>query len=241
MYQYISPLFSIKNTNCKGAVNMLNLIKKDITNYKKLIAVFLIITGINISSSLLTEPDIRSFWFAGIFGATLLIAFYPFFEFAKRNTVLWCSMPVKRSSIVLSFYVNSLIIMTAGIVLFVLYAFILDRLVGLKGKEFAFLIDWKYFYIYFFAVILFTSVFLPPVFKFGSVAGVWLSTFIVWFLLLLPYTLIKKSLYSQQITLNEAVSNLGIPGFFPLISVVLISIVYISVKLSVYFFNYRDL
>ena len=220
---------------------MLNLTKKDITINKKLIFVFLVITGINISSSLLTEPDIRSFWFAGIFGTTLLIAFYAFFEFAKGKTILWCSMPVKRSTIVLAFYVNSLIIMAAGIILFILYAFILDRIVGLKGKEFVSLMDWKYFYIYFSAVILFTAVFLPTVFKFGSVSGVWLSTLIVWFFLLVPYTLIKKSLYSQKITLNEAVANLGIPGFYFLISAVLISVLYLSGKISIHFFSSRDL
>jgi hypothetical protein len=174
---------------------------------------------------------------------------------------LYCSLPVKRSVIVLARYVSLLFIILAGIGLVVLFTFLLKKVwpIGFPPPPEGWaLINW---FNVLFPLALIFSIFFPLYFKFGYSKGViwgFISVAVLGFLLVglfyvivsiksgswgfAQYTAGKENLVLAFITgvMGQVVGIFGKQNLLTFLSLLIIPLVYVSIMLSVKFYSKRE-
>ncbi len=193
-----------------------------------------------------------------IFIVTLILMYTD--EKYKTDT-LYCSLPLKRSTIVLARYVSLLLTILVGIGLVFIFTFLMKKSWPMgfpPPPEGWTATNW---FSVFFPLALIFSIFFPLYFRFGYSKGVilgFISTAVVGFLLvgllyvmvsiksgswgLAQYTEGKENPILAFITgiIGQAMGILGKQNLLIFLSLLMIPLVFVSIMLSIKFYNKRE-
>ncbi|NAS32374.1 hypothetical protein GTQ40_15425 [Flavobacteriaceae bacterium R38] len=172
-------------------------------------------------------------------GAIILLACIPVFTgFNKNNRdLLFNSLPISKTSIVISKYFTTIIIGIIGLIISLIVhsikIYFSDSLVWNINEELAF----KTFAIPFTSILILTSLSLPVFFKFKKI-NIWLVSFLISIFLTEVFAIrfwgIKSETFTIHLTEKEVV-----PFIILLLST--IALFLISLYISIHFYKKKDL
>jgi len=184
----------------------------------------------------------------------------------RKIDILYVSLPNKRSTIVFARYFTSLLIMLAMVVLTLLYGLLLDRLMPASPIDFAPIVSIEGVFSLVFLAVLAICIFLPFFYRFGLMgimialaAGVVFMVLGVAMGALLKNSALKDSVVARAVKsvlsrvfsglegsaipglFQETIGRVGMPLFIILTSLIMIVLLFVSFKISVYIFNKKEL
>lgn len=202
---------------------MKGLILKDIMNLKKQGKIYVLVIGIYIIFAIMNESSVMLQYMICMFAAMLLITALAYDEKADWDKYA-LSMPVSRRQVVLSKYCVGLLGMAVGALLIVIYNLIIPSKVGESNNlvPYASLIG-----------VLFLSLMLPILFKFGVEKGRVLMLLVL-FLPMISLTMIAKSGIPEP---SMRVIFM-LKDFFPVIVIIVLAI---SILISQHIYQNKEL
>jgi len=165
---------------------------------------------------------------------------YSVFGFEKRtfNEILICSLPVKRSTVVIARYLSSYAHIAVCIVIFLLLYFLLNSLLPSPYENINLMIIIKIVFASFFALSLLISYSFPIIFKFGFLLGGIISlTIAVFFFFIVPL----NSGFNGMRTILNIIRNPEIAVLYSLLSTGIIVITGISIVMSIKLYSKIEL
>jgi len=172
-----------------------------------------------------------------------MVMIYIVFGFEKRIAceVLARSLPVKPSTIVIARYLSSCLIMITGIILFSLLAVTLDALISDAATDFEKLKNFGDIFIYIFVCALLNSFAFPIIFRYGMAMGGLISLAIGAFFFLAVPIVFPDSVFNGIETMIKISHYAASPGFYLLLSSIIIVLMGISALLSIKLYMKKDL
>ncbi len=183
-----------------------------------------------------------------------------------KADILYASLPNKRPTIVLARYFTSLLIMLVMVVLNLSYGSLLSRLMPASQVDLASILSLGGLFCLIFLAVLAVGILLPFIYRFGLmgimialVAGVAFTTLGVAMTALLRNPAFKENSIGRSMRsvlsglfsrmegsglpglLQETIGRIGIPLFIILTSLIMVVLLFVSFKISVYIFNKKEL
>ncbi len=171
-----------------------------------------------------------------------------------KAEIQFCSFPVKRTTVVYARYISSLILIMSGLILTAFLGLIFDAFLSAEDKSFKILMTWPGIAGFLFSVILFISIIMPFIFRFGLVKGlvIFVSAVVSCILVITVieyiisvnqgYVMFTKPYFRGITRLTAEYINSSGTLFLKIQSAaVLIAVPVLSVFLSKRFYNKRDL
>ncbi len=171
-----------------------------------------------------------------------------FIEDRYRTETLYCSLPLKRSTIVRARYLLSGFMVVASAIFLLSYGFLVNSVLKMKLRQINLdaLLTLEGILGFVFMAGLLISVFFPLFFRFGLAKGT-----VIFMIILIVVTISASAFYSGKIFLNDPgarilriFSNIKgslTPPLFLLLTLALgTGIVFLSVRISIRSYNQRD-
>jgi len=174
--------------------------------------------------------------------AIIVIIFHSIgFEMYKNGDVLSCSLPVKRTTVVISKYAYAFVIAAGGSVFFSLYAVTLNSVLPHPAFNLVQANKTAVIFVSVFVILFLISITLPLLFKFGVSLGYSLSFFIILlFLVVIPLINRNSALNGIQVIKKIARNSIA-SGLYPLLSFGLILLLVVSFFLSSKFYSKKEI
>ena len=217
--------------------NMLKLIKKDIRANSKVTLVRIVIPML-LGGNFITYPYLG--WYSYFSLACLITiisgSVYSIWEKSKSVEILTCSLPVSRNTVVNSRYLASLIIAVSGLIIWGLNAIIADLIWAESATQISDLFNLKILFMSLFMILIHFSIFLPAVFQFRRFGMIMFIVYSIIISLFLTIILFKP---------DDGMFNPGLEVektfLYIVLLLVMIVLPWISLQLSKYIFNRKDL
>jgi len=220
---------------------MLNLIKKNfrasLNIHMKNLVLYIIIAGFIFQFS---EEQVMYPYICTLYIITVIFHSIGFIEL-KKGDILFCSLPVRRSTIVIGKYIYSYIIIVAGMVTFSFYALVLNSLL----PDPAFVIEnvdkTGILFTSAFVILLLISIAFPLIFRFGIIMGGLISfVFVILFIVVIPLRN-HNSAFSGIEAIKKIARSSATPDTYLLLSLGMAGLIVVSVLFSLVFFSKKDL
>ena len=221
---------------------MWNLVLKDLKTNKNILLGWLLAT---LLFALFLNSIRRGVWSYMQFGAYLTIAvtgILTFKDFLRKGDLLFCSMPVNRSKIVISRYIFSIIVFAFYLILFYVFGELLNKYMpGLRFNLKPSTLDLQPMYMidFFLYIIAFFAFFFPVFFKIAtsSKSRIIFAGFIVTIVLSI---VLANEVFLIHMDLRSIIDSIGTFNIVLIFASTFLIVTVVSAYVSVRFVKNRD-
>lgn len=221
---------------------MWHLVLKDLKTNRKTLTTFLLTT---LLMAVFLNSIRRGIWSYMQFGAYIAIAVVgttTFKDFLSKGDLLFCSMPINRSRIIISRYIFSIIIFAFYLTLFYVLGELLNKYMpDLRFDLEPSTLDLQPMYMidFFFYIIVFFAFFFPVFFKIATLSRsrIVFAGFIVAVVLSMVFA---NEVFLIHMDLRSILDNLGTFNIVLIFTITFLIVTAVSAYISVRFVRNRD-
>ena len=162
-------------------------------------------------------------------------------EQQNRKEMLWASMPVKRIQIVLSRYLSSFVIVTAGMMLWLSAAVIFNRIFPAAVTDFTQLANFINLLIPVFLVTVYIALFLPTFFKFDTYKALFTFAIVILIVMATMGIALQRAFRSNDTDIYNIINRMGFESVTVFTGLLMAAVTGLSVLVSIWFYNKRNL
>ena len=162
-------------------------------------------------------------------------------ERLNNKEMLWCSMPVKRKQIVISRYLSSLVIVIVGLIFWFLAAVIFNMIFSNAASDFKQITYVNNFWMPVILIAVFISLLLPVIFRIKSYAAHYISALVTFITAVTMGIAVQRSFHSDKSYFFDLVSRTGFFSLAVLAVAAILVLTGLSVLVSIWFYNKRNL